>query len=260
MKLTNMARQELETYLAEVRRSLGGRSDVNASDVVAGIREHVETELSMRAVETVTAEDVADVLDGLGPPASLTDDGSAGVADMDMHRTRAASIAALVLAGVGIALIPTAMLPLGWTLIATSLLTARLVLPAVGPVRGVEGRLVLAMWHAGVACAAVALLFGPAVLVWGAAQIGGVLEGPLASRVGIEGTARPAVYWATMAAAAGAVTGVWWLLLGVLLRLGGDVFRGALGPARWAIPPRSSRTLLIAGAVVSAISLVGGLL
>jgi hypothetical protein len=259
MKLTDMARQELETYLAEVRRSLGGRSDVSASDVVAGIREHVETELSMRSVETVTAEDVADVLEGLGPPASLADDGTA-VADADMHRTRAASIAALVLAGAGIALIPTAMLPLGWMLILASLLTARLVLPAVGPVQGVEGRLVLAMWHAGVACAAVALLFGPAVLVWGAAQIGGVLEGPLTSRLGIEGSARPVVYWATMAAAAGAVTGVWWLLLGVLLRLGGDVFRGALGPARWAIPPRSSRALVIAGAVVSAVSLVGGLL
>ena len=259
MKLTNMARQELEKYLAEVRRSLGGRSDVSASDVVAGIREHVETELSMRSVETVTAEDVADVLERLGSPASLADDGTR-VADADMDRTRAASIAALVLGGAGVALIPTAMLPLGWLLISASLLTARLALPAVGPVQGVEGRLVLAMWHTGVACAAVALLFGPAVLVWGAAQIGGVLEGPLTSRLGIEGTARPAVYWTTMAAAAGAVTGVWWLLLGVLLRLAGDVIRGALGPARWAVPPRSSRALLIGGAVVSAVSLMGGLL
>jgi hypothetical protein len=259
MKLTSMARQELETYLAEVRRSLGGRSDVSASDVVAGIREHVETELSLRSVETVTAEDVADVLEGLGPPASLADDDIA-VAEADMQRTRVASIAALVLTGAGIALIPTALLPLGWTLIATSLLTARLVVSPAGPVQGVEGRLVLAWWHVGVACAAVALVLGPAVLVWGAAQIGGVLEGPLTSRLGIEGTARPAVYWAMMAAAAGAVTGVWWLLLGTLVMLGGEALRRALGPARWAVPPQSSRTLLIAGAVVTAVSLLGGLL
>jgi hypothetical protein len=260
MRLTNMARQELETYLAEVRRSLDGRSDLNASDVVAGIREHVETELSMRSVETVTAEDVVEVLEGLGPPTSLAENGTADGDGTTAKRTRTAAIAALVLAGAGIALIPTAMLPLGWTLIAASLVTARLVLPAVGPVQSVEGRLVLAMWHTGVGCAAAALLFGPAVLVWGAAQIGGVLEGPLTSHLGIEGSARPAGYWATMAAAAGMVTGVWWLLLGVLVRRSGDALRRTLGPARWAVPARSSRALLITGAVVSAVSLLGGLL
>jgi hypothetical protein len=60
--------------------------------------------------------------------------------------------------------------------------------------------------------------------------------------------------------AAGAVTGVWWLLLGTLVMLGGEALRRALGPARWAVPPQSSRTLLIAGAVVTAVSLLGGLL
>lgn len=256
MNLTAGARQTLDSYLDEVRRSLSGRGDLDVGDVVAGLREHVETELSLRSVDPATNEDVSDVLARIGPPDSLAGENPTGSAPA----ARWASRAALALVAIGIALLATALQPLGWVILAIGTLAARWILATDGSDRFPEGRVVRAVWEASAVCASMAVLFAPAVLVWGQAQIGGILVGPFTARLEIIGAARPVSYWAEVAALAGLVTGIWWLLAALFTKRQGDRLKRALGPARWMIPPGASRILLIAGALLSIVSLLGGLL
>jgi hypothetical protein len=256
MNLTVRARQMLDSYLDEVQRSLSGRGDLDAADVVAGIREHVETELTVRSVDPATAEDVSDVLARLGPPDSLGGDDPAELAPVP----RSAFLSALALVGIGIALLATDLQPLGWVILVLGMLGARWTLTGEGSQQSPEGRLVGAAWQAAAVCAAFAALAAPAVVVWGQAQIGGVLVGPLTARLELIGETRPASYWMAAASLAGLATGIWWLLLALLTTWQRDRLRRVLGPAAWILQSRSSRNLLIAGALLSLVSLLGGLL
>ncbi len=66
MELTGRARQRLDDYLSRVEHALRGRPELDARDVVAGLREHVESELAALGGDFATAEEMADVLDRLG--------------------------------------------------------------------------------------------------------------------------------------------------------------------------------------------------
>jgi Na+/H+-translocating membrane pyrophosphatase len=61
-----------------------------------------------------------------------------------------------------------------------------------------------------------------------------------------------------MAAAAGAVTGVWWMLIAVVARTGRAALDRALGPARFLFPRGAVRGLATAGAALLVLSLISG--
>lgn len=262
MRYTEPARAALDAYLARVRRALEGRSDVDAGDVVAGLAEHVEAELAFRAADPATAEDVAEVLERVGPVETVGEVGGKGEAAGDgggvaPEVARGPTLAVLTVALAGIVLLPTRLMPVGVVLLLTTVVAARLVLPGAGPVHSVEGRLIRALWGIGAAVTVVGLLLGPAVLVWSQAQIGGVLEAPLARHVGAEGAERPIRYWLAMAGAAGLVTGTWWMVLGLVVRRFGDAIRRGLGAASPVVPVRSAPTLIRVGLALFVVSLFG---
>lgn len=258
MRLTPRAREHLEEYVGRLRRALEGRGDVDAADVESGIREHVEAELSARLIDEATAEDVADVLDRLGDPEAMAaerDTATAG-AVREEGGGRGGAVAALSLVAVGLTLFVLNS-PAWWVAVAAGILLVRAYVP-IAPPRGSLERVLLWVWQLAAGAGVLGVLLVPAVLVWAHAQIGGVLEGPLEAFTGLDGGVRPARYWAAMAAAAGAVTGLWWLLVGLLLmRCYGGVRRG-LGPARHMIPQGTTAALLGLGGALFVVSILGG--
>lgn len=259
MRLTPRAREHLEDYVARLRLSLAGRSDVDAADVESGIREHVEAELSARSIHEATAEDVSDVLDGLGAPEAMAaEEGTATAGAVRESRGgRGVPAAALGLVGVGLALMVLNN-PAWWVAVAAGVLLARACVPIAAPARGPLEVALLWVWKIAAAAGALGVLLAPAVLVWANAQMGGLLEGSLEAFTGLGGGARPARYWVAMAAAAGAVTGLWWLLMGLLLRRYDGSVRRALGPARLMIPDSTAGALLALGGALLVVSILGG--
>jgi hypothetical protein len=255
MRFTERGEAVLEEYLRRVRRSLEGREDVDAADVVAGIREHVVTELTVGSVAVATVEEVTEVLARIGPAESLA--GSPPEESAGEQAGRGVALAVLVLAATGIALLATRFMPVGVALLLTGVIGARVIVGRGAAGGSVEHRLVRVLWQLGVVGAALVVLIGPAVLVWGSAQIGGVLEGSLARYADVVGRERPLRYWGAMAAVAGVVSGVWWVFLGFLLRGRGAEIRRVLGPARGVIPERAARMLVRVGVALLLISCLG---
>ncbi len=260
MKLTNPGRAALEAYLARVEQSLSGRVDVDATDVVAGIREHVETELLATAVERPTVEDVADILERLGPAEALAhsqilDSGGAS----DVSRTAAFAILLVTVVGLVLLLLPGPLFPLGWACLIAGLVSARLALPREGG-HDMPARFLTAFWQAGVLTGFLAVLLAPAVLAWAWAQTGGPLVGVLAGHAGVVGRARPTGYWAGMVAVAAGATGVWWLVTGWLLQRHDSRLRRGLGAGSRMLPRRSGRNLLVAGTALLVTGIVTWLL
>jgi hypothetical protein len=263
MNLTPTGREALDRYIASVRRSVGSRADVDVRDVEAGILEHVEAELAVRSIELATSEDISDVLDGLGPPAAF--DEGRGVAENEASQTRmgpaASMAAALLVAGlavVGAGLVGSNMPVPGWLALSLAIVLAR-VLISSGADHRPEILALVIFWQVAVAAAAAVLLLAPAALVWAAAQIGGVLERPLAAATEVTGAGRPLRYWIATAQVAGAVTGIWWMLLGLLLLSLRQALPRMLGPARRLAPVRSAPVLLAAGGLLFILSLIGWL-
>lgn len=272
-RMTRGAREHLRAYLEDVRRALAGSPDVDPNDVEAGIREHVEAELAARragAGEPATVEDVADVIARLGSPEAWRVAGAVEPTDAAEPATRAeraardrALAAAFGSVAFGVALAFTGRWAgLGWLLLIGGSLGLRVLVPAGIDDAGIRPleRLASGWWFVFALVAALALLLGPGALVWGAAQIGGVLEPTLEARLGAADGARPMAYWLTMAAIAAFVTGVWWIVLGLIAdRFAGGI-RRALGTARRLVRPGLSRTLILGGAVLVVVSLAGVLL
>lgn len=251
--MTTMAREVLNRYLVGVRRSLEHRRDVDVGDVEAGIVEHVETVLAMRSIEHATAEDVSDVLEQLGPAAALGESGDPGDAweegaAGEMSRTGALS--ALALMGSGLALFALNVPVVGLIAVGAGVLLARVLISSADTIRSPESRMVVLVWQLAVIGGLAVLLLGPAALAWGAAQIGGILEGPLTGYLGVSGAGRPLRYWVATGLVAGAVTGAWWLLVGALATRHADALTRALGPAAHFIPARSGRVVFTIGAIL----------
>ncbi len=78
--LTATQHQRVDRYLAELAGALGGLPESERDDVVAGVREHIETALTGRSPVTDAAVD--EVLRALGDPlaiaAAAVDDGGSG--------------------------------------------------------------------------------------------------------------------------------------------------------------------------------------
>ncbi len=256
MTLTARGREDLEAYLARVEASLEGRRDVDAREVVAGIREHVEAELAARGAAPATAEDVADILEALGSPSAIASAGGENATEPAAVISTGTAAAILLMALAGIALVPTRSALAGWALLLASLLGARLALPSTGTPGNAPGRLVRLLWQLGAGVAALAILCAPAVLVWASAQIGGLLEGFLVARTGDAGPPRSGSYWLATSAVAAGVTGVVWIVGGLALSRVGGLVRAGLGPATRVVPIRRGRALLLAGGVLVAAAVV----
>lgn len=277
MKLTDKAEALWARYEAQVRSRMADRGDVDAGDILTGVREHVEAELGRRGVERATAEDIADVLDRLGGPDQWDDPGvaAAGWADGTgaVPSPRWPGLAALGLTLLGGALILLGFwwswAP-GWGLLVAGVVLARLSLDDPDPERrpGPDGhrpgptrRLALLIWWVAAGAALLALVSGPAVLTWTAAQIGGPLEAVLPGRPGVPGSPAPlAGYWRLPLLIGTSATAVWWLILGALASRFGDAVRRVLGPARALVPAAASRALTVGAALSILVGLVIGVL
>lgn len=275
MKLTEGARRDLESYLREIRNSLAGDPDVDAGEVVAGIREHVEAALSGRGSEPGTAEDLADVLERLGTPEQWADSGGGAARTprapgdapgrASSPRRLRPEVAPLILMGAGGALaLGEVAVPLGWGLIVAGAVSARIVLEGSGA-RDREDtalvRLTALLWQVSALAGGGALLFLPAVLIWGQSQTGGVLEPLLMDRALPAGAPpgpgeRPGGYWPLVGLAAALVTGIWWVALGLLARSVSERLRRLLGPASWVGSGPVRWGLLVGGSVLLALSLL----
>ena len=276
MERTARAQELWERYQADVRRALAA-SDVDAEDVLAGIREHVEAEAVREGLSTVTGEDLAEILDRLGPPqqwaeadpgdasSSGRNGGDGAAADLSPEG-RAASLAALVLVIVGVTLVLLGLWSgVGWGFLVIGAVLARAAVGDAPPPTDGAGswrtasplrRLASVIWWVAVVGAAAALLFAPAVLTWAAAQTGGWLEAPLTERFGAG--PRPAAYWRATVLLIGALSGTWWLVSGGLLLRFREGLRGLLGEAAIVLPRRAPRVLLVAGTALLVLS-VGGM-
>lgn len=251
MRLTDGAASMLESYVTGVRSSLSGKPGVSPEDVVAGIREHVEAELSLRGQDRASVEDVAEVLERLGKPEDWIDgtpsDGSAGGVLTLLHRWP--ELAALACVGLGGVLVLAGVLwGVGWGLLGAGALLARF---AVGTADEADPdrlrHLVLLVWWAGGVAGGVVVLVGPAVLVWVGSQTGGFLEPWLVDWMGTEARPRPVRYWTGVAGVTGMVSAVWWVLLGTVVSWSPGAFSRALGPLASAIPTHAGRALSLLG-------------
>lgn len=287
MELTDRAEALWARYEAEVRARLGGRGDVDVTDILTGVREHVEAELGRRGVERATAEDLSEVLDRLGGPDQWDDPGTtssdraAGAATTGgPPAPRWPGIAALVFTLVGGALLLLGFWwawTLGWGLLVAGVVLARLSLddadpesrPAVDgsrPARsralpGPTRRLALLIWWTATVVGVLALLAAPAVLTWVAAQIGGPLEQALPGRPGVPGgPSTPDGCWRLPMLIGASTTAVWWLVLAGLSARFGAGARRVLGPARSLLPDAAARALTMGAAVALLTSLLAGAL
>lgn len=264
IRLTAPAEDYLRDYLDRVRRSMG--RGVEASDVEAGIREHIDAELRERAPERAgtpaTREDVADVIDRLGPPEGWEEGGATTRAEAEHLAHRPLRLAGFGLIGIGAALTFTARWGgYGWLLMVggSVVLRAAATAPLPGSANPLE-RLADAWWRGFAVVAALGLLLLPAALAWGAAQIGGVLEAPLMARLGDAAGApgaRALPYWLAALAVASFATGAWWVLVGRLIVRFRATAEEALGSARQLVPPSRGRQLTAAGIALLALSLAG---
>lgn len=264
MRLTRGATAMLEAYFDEVRGSLAGKPGVRPEDVVAGIREHVEAELGHREAGPASAEDVAEVLERLGAPREWIDAESDPlfVEGASSPHSRWPELAALGCVGAGGGLVLMgALWGLGWGLLVAGAVLARVAIGSSDdmgsdPLR----RLVLLVWWVAAVAAGLTILLAPAMVCWGAAQVGGFLERWLVDWLGITGRPRPPRYWGGTAVVAGMASGIWWVFLaGVVFRASTALGKG-LGPASVLAPGSSPRVLGVSGACLIVISFAGALL
>jgi hypothetical protein len=261
MRLTDRARDRLDGYLDEVRRAAEARGDVDVDDVVAGVREHIDAELSERDASgpaaPVTAEELDEVLERLGMPGRWEDglggDGAPGRGAETAHAgpardARLALAGALGLGLVGILLASFERPAPGVALLATGALVARIALAVPAGTPSDTGALALRLyWTLAALVAGLVVLTAPAVAVWSSAQIGGFLDGwanPGAPP--IPGTRDPA-YWRWIAGLMGASTAVWWTLLGLAGLRWRPLANRLLGPALVHLSGSSMRVLAGSG-------------
>lgn len=274
MELTDRAEALWASYEAEVRARFAGRDDVDAADVLAGLREHVESELSGRGVDRVAGEDMAEVLERVGGPeqwaaGDMDSTGPGGPGDApSTGEGRATSVAAVALVVVGVLLVTLGRWgAMGWGFLAVGAVLARTALGGLADPAAESGapepattpldRLVHVIWWAAAVGVLALVVLGPAVVTWAAAQTGGFLEGPLAERVGTDVRPRPAEYWRLTALVIGALSGTWWLVAGSLVARFRATLRRLLGPAAPLLPRRAASLVAAVGAILLLASVIG---
>jgi len=248
--LTDRARDHLERYLDEVRRVAAAGGDVDADDVVAGVREHVEAELADEDPGApITAERLDQVLERLGTPGRWEGEPrNAGAEAAQPREAHTALIAVIALGLVGL-LLATFERPVpGIALLAAGGAVARVALMAGDRASSELGELVLrTYWTLTALAVLVLLLAAPAVAVWSSAQIGGFLDG-LAnpSAPPIPGTRDPS-YWRWITGLVAASTAAWWTVLGLAGVKWRPFANRLVGPALVQLSAASVRGLIACG-------------
>lgn len=181
MDLTDRARADLEAYLARVTEAAEEALDVDADAVAAGVREHVAVALEERETsESVTAAELAEVLERLGEPAEWIEPdegapgGSPGIRGQ-WHADRR----------------------------------------GLEEIAGDALRIGLRILEVGIA--AVALIW-PLAVIWSQAQRGGFLYEWVEGGTPWQGF-RPPIYWGRIGTVGAGTLGAWFLLLAILLTL-----------------------------------------
>ncbi len=228
----------LELYLEEVRSILRG-STLDVDEVISDIRDHVREAAAASGSESLTRDEVEAVLDRLGPPSRWMEEPSPP--DTAPDSNPATKEQRLALGVFGLTFLGLALLPWVGPL---ALLAAWILARAVDERFRLEGS-TMRGWHW--------LVLPP--LVIGAVAAGALLLlGPAVPLIDYAGTARSGGLRSAWAIPVAGI-GVWWVLLGLLVRARSTAFRWLLHP--FPIGARHGSRLAGLGA---AFSIVGFLL
>ena len=253
--LSPEAQSHLERYIGQIKTALRGRSSVDADEVERDVLGHIEAELAGRP-EPVDAGQLLDVLDRLGAPDEWlpTDTHEASRPSSAPHSRRedwrlAYLTLAIFLAGPALFL-PMLLWPLPPLLFVLSFLCARVTLARSAErdeQLGARRWLVyppLVVWY-GVFL--IALVGGPVLLTIVFVSDDPMLPSRLSRRFG-----EPA--WIGALCSIGALLGMWWMLLGLLLRKLPRGVHAAFRPfADW-FEQRHATRLSLAGGALFAVS------
>ncbi len=202
MILTDRAQGALNSYLAEVRAAMAGHPPQEVEEIVAGVREHVEIEADVASSgNPATAEQVDAIIERLGGPEQWTEQGRPAGSN-----ARSRLVPAYFSVGLGVSgfiLVLDDRLPeIGIFLLVAGAVLARISQGESWRPDGALETLLYAYWRTAHILLLAILLLGPAILVWGQGQIGGVFEAVATSHGAIG-----------FGAIIGAVTGAWLLVL-----------------------------------------------
>lgn len=254
--MTDPARERLEAYLSQVRRSLASCPGVDAGEVAGDVRAHVDEALEGTS-EPVALERLEDVLDDLGAPARWVPDEELGGFRRVVARLRegpedwrlgylclAVTVIAILTAPVGgvLLLIPAFVLARG----ALSLAADR-----AEPV-GAQRWLVYPVLILVYAIALVVLLVLPVPLSPAVFATGGLVE--------FLGLAYPepgtAAHWRASAGWTALGTGVWWSAWGGIAAGKPPAVRAALRPFADRFRRRHAWGLILPGLIVAIAGLI----
>jgi hypothetical protein len=247
------AQSHLERYIREIKTALRGHSSVDPDDVERDVLDHIETELAGQP-EPVDAGQLLDVLDRLGAPDEWLPTATAFARSSSLSSRpedwRLAYLTlAIFLAGPALFL-PMILWPLPPLLFVLSFLCARV---TVARSREQDEQLGARRW-----------LVYPALVVWYGVFVIALVGGPplittvfvaddpmLPSRL-TRWFGEPA--WIGALGSLGALLGIWWMLLGLLLRKFPCGVHAAFRPFAGWFEQRHAMPVWLAGGTLLALS------
>ncbi len=259
--LSDDARGHLERYLRRVKLGLRGHPSVDAGEVERDVRGHIEAELA-GLPEPVGVANLRLVLDRLGTPETWIPSDDLPAWRRVLSRLRSGPeewrLAYLTLAmfmtGVGLFFGGLFLWPLEPLLIVASVLTGRAALAVLAehdePV-GARRWLIYPPLVPAYALLAIVLIgwpLGPAA--------GAITDTPFITQA-IEAL-RPEAFWIVAPACIAFVVGVWWMVLGLLLRPFHEAVRVAFSPFADRFDRRHGAWIACAGLLLALTS--GGVL
>ena len=218
VEYTADARKTVDDYLQAIRNRLGASRLVDADEVLDGISEHLEKELTARS-QPVSRTDVAEVLDRLGPPEQIVaDEDISWWRKMVLHLRQGPEDWRLAYLSLGVLILGT---PISGGLgIIGSFFLSRAAVTLVG-----EPEPPAKKWLIYPSLIIVYSLIGFFVLLWPAYVAGG-LTGELIDR----GSARDYGIIVAVLAAGSLALAVWWSFLWVMWRRRPTIFRATFRP------------------------------
>jgi hypothetical protein len=253
--LSPEAQSHLERYIGQIKTALRGHSSVDADEVERDVLGHIETELAGQS-EPVDAGQLLDVLDRLGKPDDWlpTETHAASPRPSALHSRpedwRLAYLTLAIFVAAPALFLPMILWPLPPLLFVLSFLCARVALARVAEQDeqlGARGWLVyppLVVWYG---MFLIALVGGPALFATVFMADDPMLPSRLTGWFG-----EPA--WIGALCSIGVVLGIWWMLLGLLLRKFPRGVHAAFRPfADW-FEQRHATRVSLAGGTLFALS------
>lgn len=254
-RMTDDARQRVESYLRRVRASLADDPAADEDEVAEGIREHLEHALS-GVDEPVTVAQVERVLDELGDPGSWSDTEAAGWRALLSRLHRGPEDWRLAYLAFGTFVLGLAFADPLWFLLPASFFLAR---AGVSVGQAAEGRLAGKRWLLYPPLVLVYLALVPGALLWPVATVhAGVSPGGfLVDLVGLPawsaGLLAPEA-WPVVGPWAGTALGVWWVAAGLVVRARPGWARTLFRPLADRVESAHGRVLSLAGIAVTLVS------